>query len=400
VSASSTPDDIRRLLDEYLSLYESEENRRRLRYWEIDRLGGAQWHPRPRRELFRREGLCPITADLQNSFWLQLLPQDLGDCYRDPLVFLRFQLQKRIAAFRQVRDDTPLDRILPIYLISAFEASLFGMPVHYFPDRDPIVDPNPVVRSLGDLARLPPVDFQRSGLMPLAIRFYEQIREWAGDALTVIFPEWIRGPFGVALPLRGYQDLLVDLLVDPVFAQALLERITSTRQDWYRARARYLNEPLPAGSLFNDEVDADVFAPRLYAQHVLPYEQALARFHGRVTYWHSCGNIAPMAVDIASLPGLDMLDIGPWTDLAQVLQSLQGRIPRLEIRLHPLTDVQSAPPAWMEERIGQVVGLCREHAVGAWVLRVDGLAEQTNPAQDLAHVQRWIDTARRVLSSM
>lgn len=391
-------DDVRRLMEEYLTLSESQENQRRLRCWEWEVCARDQWHGRPRLGAFRREGAVPITVDLQHTFWLQLFSQDLAQCYQDPIAYLRFHLQKRIAAFRCLPDDTPLDRVIPIYLGTPFESSLFGVPVHFFADRDPIIDQQAavVVHSPGDLSLLESVDFYKSGMMPLAHRIYEGVEEIAGDAFTVVFPEWIRGPFGVALYARGYQDLLVDLVGDPAFADAVLERVTKARQAWFLARARLLGQPVPTGSLFNDEVDAGVIGPRHYRERILPFENSLAHFHGRISYWHSCGNSGPMASDVAGMDRVDLFDVSGWTDLEEVLSSLKGQAPRLEIRLHPVKDLQDASPDWMAERVRQVVALCRRHDVGAFTIRVSGLQPWATVREDITQVQRWITIAREV----
>ena len=391
-------DDVRRLMEEYLALSESQENQRRLRCWEFEVCARDQWHGRPRADAFRREGAVPITVDLQNTFWLQLFPQDLAQCYQDPVVYLRFHLQKRIAAFRHLPDDTPLDRIIPIYLSTPFESSLFGVPVHFCPDKDPVIDQQAavIVHSSSDLSRLESVDFCKSGMMPLAHRLYEGIREMAGETFTVLFPEWIRGPFGVALYARGYQDLLVDLVGDPVFADAVLERVTRARQAWFLARAQFLGEPVPPASLFNDEVDAGVIGPRHYRERILPFENSLAHFHGRISYWHSCGNSAPMARDVVGMGRVDLLDVSGWTDLEEVLSSLKGQVPRLEIRLHPMKDLQDASPDWMAERVRRIVALCRRYDVGAFTIRVSGLQPWITVEEDMAQVQRWISIARQV----
>ena len=393
--ASLNHDDIRRLMDEYAELSETAENRRRLACWEPRVCARDQWHGQPVAQGLRDRGAVPITVDLQNTYWVQLFPTDLGACYQDPAGYLRFHLQKRIEAFKLVPDDTPLDGIIPVYLFTPFETSLFGMPCEFVPDKDPAIDMNPVIHSPADLHILDEVDFFRSGMMPLAHRLYDGMRELVDDRFRVVFAEWIRGPFGVALYARGYQHLLLDLAADPDFGQAVLTGVTRARQEWYRARAAYLDEPVPAGDLYNDEVDAAVISPRHYRNHVLPHEQALAEFHGRVSYWHSCGNSGPMARDIAAMERIDLLDVSGWTDLEQVLTTVQGTPPALEVRMHPLNDVIYATPEWVAEKVRGVVQTCRRHHAPTVTIRCSGLQPWGSPAGDVAHMQNWIDIARR-----
>ena len=137
-------DDIPHLLEEYLRRSETPENQRRLRCWEREVVARDQWHGRPREGAFRREGASPITVDLQNTTWLQFFPQDLAQCYREPQAYLRFFLQRRLAQFELLPDDTPLDRVIPIYFGTPFEPAMFGVPADFYPDKDPIIAVPPV----------------------------------------------------------------------------------------------------------------------------------------------------------------------------------------------------------------------------------------------------------------
>jgi hypothetical protein len=360
---SAPTGDIDKLIDDYLALGESAENLRRLALWEPERCARDQWHGRPLAGEFRRGGAIPLTVDLQNPFWLQLFPTDLAATYNDPAAHLRFFLQRRIYAFKHIPDDTPLDGAVYIFMGTPFESSLFGVPVHYFPDRDAIIDPQPVVRDDADLARLGDAQLFAAGMMGQALKLHEGMVALARGRLQIRFPEWLRGPFGLALYLRGYQDFLVDLVERPAFARTLLGIVTRARIDWFRARAAHLGEPVPAGSLFNDEVDAAVIGRRHYREHIRPHEAQLGAFHGAISYWHSCGNTGPMAAEIVKLGCVEMLDVSGWTRLDQVLESLDRPAPRLEIRLHPIRELQDATPTgWPKRR-----GLCsRPHDATTW----------------------------------
>jgi hypothetical protein len=234
-------------------------------------------------------------------------------------------------------------------------------------------------------------------MMQLAIRLYEEVRELVGDHMVVVFPEWQRGPFGVAHYLRGYQDLLADVAADPEFVHALLTRITAERQAWFEARARYLGQPIAAASILNDEVDAAVISPAHYRNFILPSEREIGRFHGRISYWHSCGNIGPIARLVVDLGCVDMLDVSGWTDLGQVLASIDAHGLRIERRFKPVEDLQDASPQRIEQRIRDTVGLACRHGVGALCLRTSGIQPWQNPQADVEQIRSWIGTARRVI---
>jgi hypothetical protein len=403
---TQTPDDIQRLLAEYLRLADSQENQRRLGYWEPTVVGTLEWHRPPRLHSFRQEQLVPVQAVVDHPFLLSIFPQDLCQVYQDPVAYLRFDLQKKIWAFQNLQDDIPLDHIIRISFRSPFESSLFGVPYHFHSDRDPQIDQKvkPPVQTREDFDRLSRINFHHSGLMPLARHLYEGVKELVGNELTVAFPEWLRGPFGVALYVRGYQDLLVDLVVDPDFADAIMQRITEERKTWFETRARYLGEPMPPASLLNDEVDVAVIGPHHYRDHIFPHERATANYHKRIIYWHSCGNTGPMVRDILRIGAVELLDVSGWTDLEQVLSSttqngaeVNSRDQRLEIRFKPVEDVQDASPKRMEERLRETVRLCRAYDVNAFCLRANALQPWESPAKDVAKANQWLNIARRVV---
>lgn len=393
-------DDIRFLADEYLALNDSEENRRRLACWEPEVCARDQWHGRAVEGAFKRDGLVPITIDIQNPLWLKRFPQDLSHTFQDPAAYLRFYLQKRITQFKEFRDDTPLEPIVPIWLHTPFEMSLFGMPYHYHADKDPLIDLNaPVCHAYQDLERLSPVDFERSGMMPVAHRIYAGISERVGESFLVLFPEWTRGPFGVALHLGGYNNILMGMVTNPDFVCALMRRINEERKNYFRYRSNLAGQAtIPPGSLFNDEIDAAIIGPGHYRDFIKPFEEDLARFHDRISYWHSCGNTARVAKEVVAIGRIDVLDVSGYTDLEKVLCELDSGAPRLDIRLHPLRDLQDATPEWMETRMAHVIDLCRRHGVESMSIRVSGLNPWKSPEEDFQKIRAWIEMARRVIN--
>lgn len=392
-------DEINYLIDEYLELYETKENRRRLSCWEPEICARDQWHGRARENAFRDESAVPITVDLQNPLWIKRFPQDLSHTFKDPHAYLKFYLQKRIESFRLFRDDTPLELIIPIWMHTPFEMSLFGMQTLYFRDQDPVVHQDSAVcHSKEDLDRLPHINFYQSGMMPLAHRIYEGIKEVCEPQFKIIFPEWIRGPLGVALFLRGYTNLLLDMTGDVELVHGLMKKVTDERKRYFSMRASFMGEDvIPPGSLFNDEVDSGIIGPMHYREFVKPYEIDLGKFHKRISYWHSCGNIKLMVNDIVDLKCVEVLDISGWTSLEGALDSINGRVHRLDIRLHPLKYLQDATIDHMAQRVKQVITLCRKYDVPACSLRVSGLQPRKNLKIDFEQIKRWIETARKII---
>ena len=98
--------------------------------------------------------------------------------------------------------------------------------------------------------------------MPLVHMMYDRISELAEGEYTVVFPEWGRGPFGVAQHIRGLQDLLSDMVLHPDYVRRLMRFITDARKTWTEERARFLGRKVDKGNLYNDEVNCPTLSPR------------------------------------------------------------------------------------------------------------------------------------------
>lgn len=104
-----------------------------------------------------------------------------------------------------------------------------------------------------------------------------------------------------------------------------------------------------------------------------------------------------MVNDIVDLKCVEVLDISGWTSLKGALDSIKGSVPRLDIRLHPLKDLQDATIDHMAQRVKQVITLCRKYDVPACSLRVSGLQPRKNLKIDFEQIKRWIETARKII---
>ena len=185
---------------------------------------------------------------------------------------------------------------------------------------------------------------------------------------------------------------------NPEYFHALMQRITEERKNYFKFRSELTGQPeIPPGSLFNDEVDGGSIGPQHYQEFIKPYEKDLARFHGRISYWHSCGDIGILARQVLSIDRIDVLDISGYTDTEKVLSEIGPEAPRLDIRLHPLQDLQDATVEWMETRVANVIDLCRRYRVKSMSIRVSGLNPWKSPQADFEQIRRWIEIARRVI---
>ena len=341
----------------------------------------------------------PYVIELENSLWAQVLGFDLGKYYTDPATYLEAQLRMIIYKY-EWRDHTSFSKTIPLWLGSPFEPSMFGVEVISEPGQDPWIGKTPVVKEYGDIARLAHPDFRKSGLMPAAHRLYEGIAELLDDDFRVIFPKWNRSPFAVALHTRGIDNILVDMLSEPEFAQELIDFMVEARLHWERERAAFLGQDLTKCDIANDEVNCPLLSPRLYKECVLPGEKRISQCHGGIAYWHSCGNITELVSLIAQIPNLDMVSVSGWTDLRTAVMEFGRRGIAMEICLHPVRDLQVGTAEHLQQKLLEIKNICTQNNVcPSVVVRASGFQVFKSVADTLGSVKRFLTVAEEVLGN-
>ena len=120
---------------------------------------------------------------------------------------------------------------------------------------------------------------------------------WVGDL-------WERATF-----MRGMQQLLIDVALNPKFVEALLRSLT----DYILKTARILLEQYAFEAIaVSDDYGTQkgmIISPRDWRRLVRPCLSAiydLAKSYGRAVFHHSCGNFVPIIGDMIDI-GLDIL---------------------------------------------------------------------------------------------
>jgi uroporphyrinogen-III decarboxylase len=300
-----------------------------------------------------------------------------------------------IYRFEVFQDFTCIEKTIPIWLGPPFESTLLGSEAVYVSGESPWLDREPVIKDYDDLSNIQMPDFYKTGLMPLAHKMYHEISEMVDGKYTVVFPEWGRGPFGVAFHIRGFNNLLMDMIVNPKFVHQLMALINEARKEWVSDRAQFLGRQVEKGNLYNDEVNCPTLSPNQYEEFVLPYEIELCNFHGGIVYWHSCGDITKLLESIRQIPQIDMLHIGPWTSLLDS-ERVFGKDTALEKCLMPTEDVQMASPKEMEIKLQEIKNIFEG---SHYTVRADGLQLINDVNHDVEVINQWVKIARKVLKN-
>src|SRR5665648_658569 len=307
-----TSDSLKRLFDRMDDIVQSPRNQTNKQFWQPQLWYRDHWRGIPKQTDGR---VVPFVVEPDNGFWHNVFDLDLRRYYSDPDAHLEYQLKINDFKFKHFDDNTYYDGNIFIWFGVITELSFFGPKLVMFENREGWIGEPPLIQTQEDLERLPLPDFYKSGFMPLIHQYYSRIQELVDGRFPIMFPGWARSPFCMAIHLRGMQNLLMDMLLEPKFVHKIMRYTTDARKHWLAERAKFLGQPMTPGHLFNDEVDYPTISPKMYEEFVLPYEQELSAYEGGLSYWHSCGNTTGFLELIKQTPNVKMFHVGPWTDL-------------------------------------------------------------------------------------
>lgn len=217
------------------------------------------------------------------------------------------------------------------------ETAGFGAPIEFVPNGVPICL-KPPLEDDPDLAKLPqpePMTAVRMRDRIDAVRLY---RERTREHFSVL--GWIEGPAAEAADLRGVSNFLMDLIDDPEYANALMERCVDNAIAFGRAQALAGADTIGVGDAVASQV-----SPAIYESLILPQEKRLVdALHALGVYvrLHICGNITHLLPGIATL-GVDILDVDHMVDLAHTRRIVGSRV-ALAGNVDPVGGVMRGPP--------------------------------------------------------
>ncbi|MEI8079724.1 MAG: uroporphyrinogen decarboxylase family protein [bacterium] len=391
--ANVTSGTLEQLLQQYLAICDSASNRRNAAYWAK---ANDSWLIERWRGISARKTDAPFTIALDMAGYAKVLGIDCKAYYTNVTAHLHEQLRYQIWEFEQLKSNRFFEKTAFVSFGACYSASLFGAEI-VFPDgQAPWVNlHDPLIKEYRDLNRLNTIELDRHGLGPRAHEFYLQMRErLQGTGIKVNYPSVIRGPFSVATQLRETTRLLMDMLDEPSFVHDLMRRITDGLKRHAQLRAAFTGEPVAPGKLFNDEIATPMISRWLYEEFILPYELELAAFHGRIHYWHSCGITQDFYESVRTLPGLEMMHIGPWSDLAKAAEVFSSTNMALDICLSATGDVYDRTAEEMRQKLQGIKDTCDGRV--KYAVRADGFQIVRTVEEDLAKIRLWNQMAAEV----
>jgi hypothetical protein len=146
--------------------------------------------------------------------------------------------------------------------------------------------------------------------------------------------------------------------------------------------------------LFNDEISTPTLSPAMYREMILPYEVELSRHWGGARYWHSCGISHPFYEDVATIPGLKMMHIGPWSDVVQAAAVFGPKDIALEICVNSVRDMYEKSEPEMVAQLAEIKAACDGRV--RYSVRCDGIAVLSTIDDCLVKIGEWNRAAKAV----
>lgn len=222
------------------------------------------------------------------------------------------------------------------------ETADFGALIEFPEDGLPICRV-PLLQEMAELNRLKmprPTTGRRMSDRLEGIRY---MKEKVGDEVPVM--GWVEGALAEAADLRGVNNVLLDLYLNPDWLKELLEKCAEVAVAFARAQIDAGADMIGLG-----DAVASLISPDMYREFALPYEQRIfAAVHEKkaLARLHICGNTNRILAEMAET-GADIIDLDWMVDLGQAAVTF-GDDPVACGNFNPVAVMQQGTPAQVRQ---------------------------------------------------
>lgn len=191
------------------------------------------------------------------------------------------------------------------------ETADFGAAIEFPEDGLPLCR-QPLLQELGDLQHLTRPDPATGRRMSDRLQAVRYMKERAGGEVPVM--GWVEGALAEAADLRGVNNILLDLYLNPGWLKELLETCVEVATAFALAQVAAGADIIGLG-----DAVASLISPVMYREFALPYEQrvfAAVKEQGALTRLHICGNTTHILADMVQT-GADIIDLDWMVNLGQ-----------------------------------------------------------------------------------
>jgi len=200
------------------------------------------------------------------------------------------------------------------------ETSAFGAKIQYIPDGVPRCL-NYVVESMDDVINLKIPDVYKSERTLDRIKAGEVLSKKTQGNIPII--GWIEGPLAEACDLAGVQNMMMQLMMDPDFANRLMDKCMVTAKDFAKAQIEAGCEIIGMGDAVCSQIDAETYETFVKERHkeLIEYIHNLG---GKIKL-HICGDTNHLLPHYKDL-NLDILDLDWQVDISHARSVLGDEV--------------------------------------------------------------------------
>ncbi len=244
----------------------------------------------------------PPNFNIMMQFAAHHIGQPLSRYYQDYRVLC--------AANFAVQQDFELDLVQAIS-DPYRETADFGATIE-FPDDGLPLCRQPLLQEASDLAGLIAPNPATGRRMSDRLEAIRLMREQVGGQVPVM--GWVEGALAEAADLRGVNEIMLDLALEPEWVTELLERVVEVAIAFAEAQVEAGADIIGLG-----DAVASLVSPAMYRQFALPYEQrifAAVKAKGALARLHICGNTNKILPDMLD-SGADIIDLDWMVDIGR-----------------------------------------------------------------------------------
>jgi MtaA/CmuA family methyltransferase len=200
------------------------------------------------------------------------------------------------------------------------ETQAFGAKIQYIPNGVPRCL-NLLVNSVDDVINLKNPDVYKAERTLDRIKAAELLSKKTQGNIPII--GWIEGPLAEACDLAGIENMMLQLMMDPDFANRLMDKCMVTAKDFAKAQIEAGCEIIGMGDAVCSQIDVDtynIFARERH-QELIDYIHSL---DGKIKL-HICGDTSHLLPSYTNF-NLDILDLDWQVDIANAREILGEKV--------------------------------------------------------------------------
>jgi len=194
------------------------------------------------------------------------------------------------------------------------ETSAFGAKVSYPEEGVPKCE-EIIVKNIEDAKRLKNPDLYQAERTRDRIEGAKYFTELLKGDVPVI--GWVEGPLAEACDLAGVGEMLMQMMIDPVFSNILMDKCVVTAKEFARLQILEGCEIIGMGDAICSQIDIAAYDTFVKTRH----QEIVSYIHecGGKVKLHICGNITHLLPSLKDL-GVDILDLDWQVDMDQALE--------------------------------------------------------------------------------